>query len=287
MNKLNLTKILPVLCLTILFNTGSAFSQDSNDGINSDAEFVFDFQTTLDDTQTVSVIENSPVIENNRFTVTLVLSGVENLCGVNCDIKFDPAVLKVVDIHEARGDLNYDGRSNIADILTLGERFGDEVTDENGFEYFNRNKEGDSANIIDMADISTVLPFLNERNLFWTSNANNNLDTIRESVEIFPTPEVIQNHANETGEGLIDDIVAVLLPREHPVSGFAPEGFGFDGPYARIADITFEIIGGDSGSTTEITIEDRLAIDENTIITASGKEGESIPQGNPIAITLP
>ncbi len=252
---------------------------------NDEAAFGLDFQITGEDTQLKSVLETTPVFfeidedgqTKTRFKATLVLQNANDLTGVNCDLKYDNTLLKVVEIHEARGDLNFDGRSNIADILVLGERFN-QSTDENGFTYFDRDATGDSAGVIDSNDVEAVLPYINETSIFWTSNINHDLPTsseeIRESVEIFESPDV--SNANS----VIDDIVVVLLSRTHPT----PEGFGFDGD-ARIADIIFEVIG-DISQGTQITFEDTMAIDEGTEITATEIVTDTFSRPSAPSITI-
>ncbi|RJP32608.1 MAG: hypothetical protein C4527_05645 [Candidatus Omnitrophota bacterium] len=271
--------ILGLLLLAVVGLSGEmVFAQGSNDGAN----FMLDFLTTESDTQTQSVIEDTPIFytitdggeTKIRFDVTLVLKNAVNLVGVNCDMVFDPAKLKVVSIHEARGDLNFDGRSNIADVLVLGELFN-RPTSENGYSYFDRYLTGGSAGMIDYRDVETLLPYVNESNLFWTSNANLDFSLMRESVEIFESPDI------SNARGKIDDIVVVLLSRIHPI----PAGFGFDGD-ARIADITFEVIGDISEGTT-IRLEDRMAIDEGTVITQTEISQFSVPTAEEVRISRP
>ncbi len=245
-------------------------------------EFFLDFQTTQDDTQLQSTIENTPVFyevtvdgeTKTRFDLTLVLKNASDLIGVNCDLVFDPTQLQVVDIYEARGDLNFDGRANIADILVLGELFN-QSADQEGYSYFNRVATGSSLDIIDYQDVEAVLPYVNESSIFWTSNPNLDFTELRESVEIFETPDV------SNARGKIDDIVVVLLSRVHPI----PQDFGFDGD-ARIADITFEIVGDISGGTS-IQLEDSMAIHEDTVITPTEITGASVPSFQNIEITHP
>ncbi|MBD3266557.1 hypothetical protein GF373_07785 [bacterium] len=249
-------------------------------GKNDSAKFFLDFKVTTDDSQTSSTIDTftPDVIQEingeNYLTLTLVLSPVTDLVGVNCDLKFDNTKLQVVNIHEDQGDINFDGRANIADILTLSERFGASTT-ENGFSYFDRNKEGESAETIDQGDIDVIKPYINQKNIFWTSNPNTNISSIRESVEIFESPE------ESNADGTIDDIVAVLLSRVHPYE----EGFGFgDSADARIAEITFKVIG--SGDAV-FSFEDGRAIDVDTVITQDGITNGSEPTGDAITISLP
>lgn len=269
--------ILSFLFVSLIIPCGSVFS-----GVNDDAVFVLDFKTTSNDAQLTTTIDAQPEFvlvdvggqARNRFSATVVLKNASNLLGVNCDLVFDKTKLRIVEIHEAKGDLNFDGRANVADVLTLGERFGQSTT-SGGLGYFDLDSTADSANKIDGKDIEAVIPYINEKTLFWTSNPNDNLQNIRESVDIFESPAI----SSENGK--IDDIVVVLLPRIHPT----PQGFGFDGD-ARIADIVFEVVPGATGETT-ISFEDGMAIDESTEITQSTINNGSAPKSQNAVITLP
>ncbi len=253
-------------------------------GVNDNATLLLDFITTPEDTQTVTVVDPSPVFYSvqvngetrTRFRATLVLKNAVNLTGFTCDLVFDKNKIRVVDIHEDSGDLNFDGRSNIADVLTLAERYG-ASTLNNELAYFDLDPTGASQNKIDMQDINAVLPLINLPSLFWTSNPHvvRPGDPIRESVEIFESPD----RSNEKGR--IEEIVVVLLSRIHPI----PEGFGFDGD-ARIADITFEIVGNSSGETA-LSFENVMAIDEATVITQTEIINASTPGSPAVVITLP
>jgi len=253
-------------------------------GVNDNATLLLDFSTTAEDTQTVTVAETSPTYytvqvngeTRTRFNATLVLKKATNLTGITCDLVFDKTKLRVADIHEEQGDMNFDGRSNIADVLTLAERYG-ASTLNNELAFYDLDPSGASQNKIDIQDINAVLPLVNQNTIYWSSNPNVSRpgDPLRESVEIFESPDV----SNEKGR--IEEIVAVLLSRVHPI----PEGFGFDGD-ARIADITFEIVGNSTGETT-ITFENVMAIDEATVITQTEIINASTPGSPGVVITLP
>jgi len=269
--------------VTLFFSAILSWAQEKK------MEFQLDFQTpAINDTQKTTTIDAQPTFVNKKFTATLVLKDATMLVGVNCDISFDPAVLRVADIHESRGDINFDGRSNIADILTLGERFGEKVTTANVFGYFDRDRTGAGKDVLNLGDIDAMLPFLNERNLYWTSNPNDDFSLVRESVEIFESPELIQQRAQNENIGLIDDIASVLLfrPEDRSADGTVNEGLGFNGD-ARICDITFEIIGGASGQKTSIQIKDGMAIDEKTVVTADNIVGGTKFEDKTIEIILP
>lgn len=251
-------------------------------GTNDGATFVLDLQTTQDDSQLTSLVDTTPVFSTvdvngetrTRFAATVVLKDASQLIGANCDLVFDKSKLQVVEIHEVKGDLNFDGRSNVADVLTLAERYG-ESTETVGLSYLDLDSTGTSANKIDDQDLNVLTPLLSETSLFWTNNPNADLSTIRESVEIFESP------ASSNQNGKIDDVVVVLLSRIHPT----PSGFGFIGD-ARIAEILFEVVPGATGDTT-LSFEDVMAIDESTEITQSQIVDGSTPKVQNVVITLP
>ncbi|MBN2328741.1 MAG: hypothetical protein JXR73_16485 [Candidatus Omnitrophica bacterium] len=277
-----MTNINQYLIISLLFALFIAVVPAAHGGANDEATFLLDFQTTEADTQASTTLEETPEfitvttdnVTHTYFQATLVLKDAVGLMGCNCDLIFDKSKLNIVSIVEAQGDVNFDGRANIADVLTLAERFGQDTT-SNGLSYFDLNPSGDSANKIDSLDIEAITPHINQKTLFWTSNPNDVLDDYRESFEIFESPIV----SNENGK--IDDIVVVLLPRIHPT----PEGFGFGGD-ARICDIIFEVVQGASGETT-ISFEDVMAIDESTQITQTDIINGSTPKTKNAVITLP
>lgn len=283
MNKKVLSNLfLPIIitALTIIITPLANCSGGKND----QAKFALDLKTTNEDTQASSVIDVTPEFaavddidtgaqSGILFIATLVLKGAVDLVGVNCDLVFDNSKLSVVTISETRGDVNFDGRANIADILTLSERYG-ASSNEKGYSYFKRDQSGQNTDVINEKDIEAVKPFINENNIFWTKNANDDLSKMRESVEIFESPAV----SNKNGR--IADIVSVLLSRIHPY----PAGFGFSGD-ARIAEITFKVIG-DISKGTKISFEKGIAIDVNTEITRNGINKGSEPVGDDVVITL-
>lgn len=261
------------LTLLASFAATPALSQET--GRNDNSVLRLDFSAG-DDTRLDSNIQASLDLEDGQtsFAAALVLEGAADLMGVNCDLVFDPAVLRVVSIEEAAGDVNMDGRSNVADVLTVSRRLGEPVTAENGFAYFDFEADGliGGGDVDALASLVTDVERLGADQLFWTSNPNHDLAGIRESVERFDDPET--SNAN----GRINDIVSVLLKR--PAADI--NGFGFDGD-ARIVNIVFEVVGNISGGT-QIRFEDMLAIDEGTVITQSDIVGASVPQAPPVDI---
>lgn len=259
------------------------FSLQANaQGSNDNAQFSLDFVTDQNDSQASTTFEAEPVFEavdgSQRFSCTLVVQGAVDLTGLSVDIRFNNAVLQLVDIYESRGDRNFDGRANVADVLAIGERFGLTIGPNPELAYFDLDSTADSAGLIDVSDVNALLPFVNQDSLYWTFNSNaTGFETFRESVEVFEDP------AQSNTDGLIDDLAVVLLRRpETPV-----EGFGFTGD-ARVATLIFEVIGGTAGSTTPIQFEDPILLDEGTVINDDGSlQNESRPESPEVIITLP
>ena len=251
----------------MLVTTSAVFAQEP--------VFRLDFDSSNDTIKT-SIIDPPPPVftmDDVPFTVTVVLTGAQDLMGVNCDLSFDNAHLQVVDIQETAGDLNFDGRANVFDIREVGSRLNATEGQDLYEEFFDR--AGDQPDgVIDLADVDAVAEFFAKPGIFWTVNTEP--ATIKESVEVFEDPSV----SNENG--VIDDIVCFLLPRDHP-----PEaGFGFDGD-ARIADITFRPVDGFVG-TTELTFTQTWAVDENTQVNEETGDiiGDLTPQSQPVSITI-
>jgi len=150
--------------------------------------------------------------------------------------------------------------------------------------------------VINMADVNAIAEYFAEPGKFWTVNTDD--ATIKESAEIFEEPTV----SNQNGK--IDDIVCVLLPREHPeateykpaegeATFFGPAGFGFTGD-ARVAEITFQPVTGFTGTTT-LTFADKSAITEesvlvitrqNNVITDQEIIGELEPADEPVELSI-
>lgn len=249
-------------------------------GQNDAASFTLDFSSS-DDTKSESTIGAEPAITDGVFTATVVLDNAVSLTGLSVDLRFDPNVLQVVAINETVGDVNFDGRANIADVLTLAERYEATLDADTGnpeYDYFDLVPSG----VIDMDDINSLMSKINQTDLYWTSNPNatgfGDFQTYPESVEIFEDPAV------SNAKGLIDDIAVVLLPRDHPPQ----DGFGFTGD-ARIATITFQVVEGQSGQTA-ISFEDPIVLDAATVINDDGsfqENTESRPVSSEITITIP
>ena len=243
------------------FPQGPVFKLDFNSGNDSI------LQSTIDPPPSVIRAADGP------FTVTVVLSGADKLVGMNCDLIFNPDQLRVVNIQESYGDVNFDGRSNVFDIREVGARVNSAELYE---AYYDRVE---TYGVLDMADVNAIAEYFAKPGKFWTVNTDDT--TIRESVEIFEEPSI----SNQNGR--IDDIVCVLLPREHPeateykpaegeATFFGPAGFGINGD-ARIAEITFQPVTGFSGTTT-LTFADKSAITEESVLVITRQNGVIIDQ---------
>lgn len=242
--------------------------------------FKLDFDSSNDSIST-SVIDPPPTMDaaNSTFTVTLVLTGATKLMGANCDLVFNPDHLRVVNIQESSGDVNFDGRANVFDIREVGKRLNTTAGSELYDSYFDR-VEGEADGVIDMADVGDIEKFFAKPGIFWTVNTNDT--TIRESVEVFEDPTL----SNENG--VIDDIASTLLPRDHlPAPGYpeeqdatfaGPPGFGFNGD-ARIAEITFRPVNGFVGET-ELSLTEPFAVIEETVFVLELTDGQLRPVMN-------
>lgn len=247
-------------------------------GRNTEARFVLDFVTDHNDSQTSSSIEITPQFFQDNgatyFLCTLVLLDSVDLMGLSCNIRFDNSVLRVDDIFEIPGDMNFDGRSNIADILTLGERLGIDVSEHPELALYDLAGTG----FVDRDDIDILRDYLNLETLYWTQNPNtSDFDIVRESVTLFEDPEA------SNAKGIIEDIASVLLRRpETPI-----EGFGFTGD-ARVATIVFEIIGGETGQSVVLSLEDGVVLDEGTAVNSDGSlTNASQIESTQVEIALP
>ncbi|MFH1740300.1 MAG: hypothetical protein ABIH23_14930 [bacterium] len=247
----------------------------TNPVLGQEPVYKIDFDSS-NDTLLSSTVDSPPAVLNaadGPFTVTVVLTGATQLMGVNCDLVFDNTHLQVVNIQETAGDVNFDGRANVFDIREVGERLNATEGSALYEAYFDR-ANGQTDGVIDMNDVNAVSAFFAKPGIFWTVNTDN--ATVRESTEIFEDPSV----SNENG--LIDDIVCMLLPRDHPP---AP-GFGFNGD-ARIAEITFQPVNGFAGMTT-LSFSETWAVDENTHVDeGTGQIVDDLyPQSESVEITV-
>jgi hypothetical protein len=269
------TRLLTGLALAVLLAASPALGQAP--------VFRLDFNST-NDTIFKSTIDPPPIINSadGPFTVTVVLSGAKKLVMVNCDLVFDPAHLRVVNTQETYGDVNWDGRANVFDIREVGSRLNATVESKLYHPYYDR-AGGRADGLIDLADVDAISAFFAKPGIFWTVNTDD--ATIRESAEVFEDPTV----SNENGK--IDDIVCVLLPRQHPpapgVEGgtlAAPAGFGFNGD-ARIAEITFQPVNGFAGETT-LSFTGTSAVTEDSVFVGTQIQGELQPSGESVNITI-
>lgn len=265
--------IVGCLLVVALFAT-SALAQNRN----ANAVFRLDV-TSGDDNQLATTFSADGVVPDvpREFNVVVVLNDAVNLMGANCDLDFDSDALEVVSIRESFGDVNFDGRVNIFDVREIGARLG-AITGSTNPEYsryFDLNSDGK----IDETDIQIVNadPEFNKPGAFLTSN-DPGVSPPRESAEIFEDPSISNQN------GLIDDIVFVLLARPEITDR---DAFSFTGD-ARVAEITFRAKDTFSGNTTLSFIpESLIAIDSGTTITTTAIEGSSVPQSAPLTVRIP
>ena len=180
---------------------------------------------------------------------------VDGMTGVSADVKFDSAVLELVDVYELVGDKDFDGFEGILDLATVFDSDAYGSTDpQNLIRYYDIDRDG-FVGILDLAAIfddefygsTTGIPY-------WTNNAGN-----VESVEIFDAPTV--SNAGGDHPGFVDDLVAVLLLRpDENDDGTADDGSGFStnawtGERAVIATMEWKVLASPgSGDTTDIEV---------------------------------
>ena len=169
------------------------------------------------------------------FKVDVVLAGAEDMIGCNSDIQFASDVLEVISIVEKQGDVNFDSIANLSDFTILALAFNAAEGDDNYEAAYDFRGDG----VIDLSEFTNAALGYLVDSRYWTDAqevAGTAEEASRESVEIFDPIAVI--NAN----GVIDDIVAVLLRRPGDTRSFSGD--------AIVATVTFKVIGesGDSGN---------------------------------------
>ena len=201
---------------------------------NSNATFVLDFDVETDGVQAPGTWN-----AGGSYDVDLVLQNAQNVIGVNCDIVFATADITINLVHEKLGDLNFDSISNLNDLATLGRAYNSVAGDENYEAAYDLNGDGS----IDLSELSNLGRGYKNESRYWTDAqaADGELDEAsHESVNIVDPVDTM----NE--EGLINDIVAVLLRRP----GDEDRSVTFDGDGRAIATIKLTVNANASGSTT-------------------------------------
>ncbi|MBE7477174.1 MAG: hypothetical protein HS131_10655 [Ignavibacteriales bacterium] len=240
---------------------------------------------------------NYSLAAGGNVVLYLVLEGVTDMIGVSTDIKFDPAVLQLVGqgrgVAEDQGDVNFDGKINVFDITKLIQERQSRDAGNPGIAYYDLTQD----NALNVFDIVRSIQSRQQADggvNFWTNTragASVLSDLTTESVEIFDSN--VQN-------GLLDDLVAVLLIR--PVGGVRVDtNRGFDSDPQRtdpatqnatIARLEFQVIT----QTPQATVIDILTADEAAKIATLGPnanaavvlhEGKTVDQlANPAGVDL-
>lgn len=248
---------------------------------------------------------NYSLAAGGNIVLYLVLEGVEQMIGVSTDIKFDPAVLQLVGsgqgITEDRGDVNFDGRVDVFDIVRLINERQSRDTGNPPIAYYDLNEDA-AINVFDIVRVIGNRQQADSGVNFWTNTRGGataltwpGTGPATESVEIFD---------NNVTNGLIDDLVAVLLIR--PEGGVRNDtGRGFTANAQRpdpatqnatIARLEFQVIT----QTPQQTVIDILTADEAAKIATLGPnanaavvlhEGKTVdqlanPAGQDLTITI-
>ena len=235
-----------------------------------------------------------------NIVLYLVLTNVEDLIGMSTDIKFDPNVLQLagagLGVTEDRGDVNFDGKVNMFDIVELITERQARGSGATPIAYYDLNEDGN-------VDVFDVVRVVNNRKAadsgvnFWTNTRAGAmaLPQAAESVEIFD---------NDAPNGLLDDLDAVLLIS--PVGGVRNDtDRGFDSDAQRtdpatqnatIARLEFLVVA----QTPQSTVIDILAGEtqgkldslgpsaNNAVVLHEGKTVDQLahPAGNDATITI-
>lgn len=235
-----------------------------------------------------------------NIVLYLVLTGVQDLVGVSADVKFDPNVLQLVGsgqgVTEDRGDVNFDGKVNVFDIVTLIAERQARDSGSTPITYYDLNEDG-SVNVFDIVRNINNRQSADTGVNFWTNTRAGAmaLPQETESVEIFD---------NNAPNGLLDDLVAVLLIS--PVGGVRNDtGRGFDSDTQRtdpatqnatIARLEFQVVTQTPQSTTIDILagEQQAKLDglganaNNAVVLHEGKTVDQLanPAGNDVTITI-
>ncbi len=237
--------------------------------------------------------------QGGNIVVYLVLEGVTDMIGVSADVKYDDTVLQLVSqgkgVTEDRGDVNFDGKVNVFDIVKLIQERQSRDSGNPAVAYYDLD-ENAAINVFDIVRVIQNRQQADGGVHFWTNTSQSALSrTDTESVEIFD---------NNVTSGLIDDLVAVLLIR--PEGGVRVDtNRGFDGDAQRtdpslqnavIARLEFQVIT----QTPQQTAIDVLTSDESAKIAGLGPnanaavvlhEGKTVdqlanPAGEDLTVTI-
>ncbi len=216
-------------------------------GVNSSAVFKIDVDADNNGVPDGAYPTTVTVAENGMITLFVVLTGAQNLVGVNCDLQFDPDKLNLEAIEETISDLNFDGKANLVDLSNFALAYKKSAGDPAYVSYYDRNRD----NTINLVDLANFAIGYKKPGAFWTVNADSFTGN-RESVEIYDP--VSRSNKDGASAGVVDDIVAVLLRRPETNA----TGFGFDGD-AIVSKLVFKRLA--AGNVT-LSFTDMVALDE-------------------------
>jgi dockerin type I repeat protein len=200
------------------------------------------------------------IAAQGNIVLYLTLVDVDDMIGVSADITYDPAVLKLLGdgqgLTEDRGDLNFDGAVNVTDILQVVNERKARDGGADPIDYYDINDDG-AANVTDILRVVKNRQAADTGVNFWTNTRSG------ATVLTWPTGEVptesVEIFDNNVSNGLIDDLVAVLLirPNTSGVRVDTDRGFTSDGTRpdpatqnAVIARLEFEVLAASPTTTT-------------------------------------
>lgn len=200
-------------------------------------------------------IQNSlTVAQGDQFEVHIVATNVNNLLGWSADVVFDPALLELQDSKANPGDLDFDSKLQFSE---LNQAIGFYVenaqthdpdwplTDLNSNECFvddSGNKSGvlldlDGDNFLSFKELNRVIgeyvddvkdpDGTTQRVVYWTDKIFGRAGfDYNESVSVADPPSF--SNTGGDNEGIVKDLVGVLLARPEVVQSGVRTDFGFD-----------------------------------------------------------
>lgn len=221
-------------------------------------------------TQTVDAANGSVV------TAYVVVTGVTEMLGANCDVLYDSSLIELISITEQAGDINFDGIPALPDVLQIVSFFGQPTGTAEVPSYYDREVVF-TPGVVALADILSVVSGFGVDTDFWTNNLGVDLTAFggfRESVEIYD-PVAVSNANN-----MIDDVVAVLLARpEVRADENLWRQFAFTGD-AIMAELQFNVVGA-AGQTATLSIRDD-AEEKPVVLTV---DNAMVNPSNPTVVT--
>ncbi len=211
-----------------------------------------------------------------RFSTLVRLQGVTGLMGVSFDFNFNPSVLTLVEIRETRADLNFDSRLSIQELNAVIQLAAQaKPVDQLEFTYndgtgvittkpgilIDPNNNGQ----LDLSDLNAIIleAALDINDVpFWTEVQRRRQG---QGFQRFESAKVFDDRDDIRTTGIAEDNTVVLLARPgdgRDGSGNIVSGYGFSGD-AILFEVIFQPKAGQSGNSTQITIENAVAIDES------------------------